>query len=482
MISFLSRNKFWIFTFLIFIILRLPSLFEPYWYGDEGIYLTLGHGIRKGLVLYKQIHDNKPPTLYYLAALGQTVFGFRLLLSLVMIPTVFFFYKLCLHFFKTNLAKFSTFVFIVLTSIPFIEGNIANAEIFMLLPTILGFHLFLNSKKPLHFLISGILLGLAFSIKTPVFIEAFFLILWIFVDNFSKIKQKFWQLFFQAFLLGIGFLIPMLVYLLYFYLLHAIVPFLSSALLQNFSYLSSWATGTQTASASSGGLIHRLIILFIFWLLIFILKVKKVISSQLAFILSWLAATIFGVLLSTRPYPHYLIQTLPPLILCFCFIFSKPNLKIILPVLSILGLTVLIIKKYNFYFYPSLKYYQNFYSFQNPNSYSQYFGSRVLTNQAISQIIKSRTDANDRIFVWGDEPYVYAMSDRLPIGRYTVAYHIADFNGYLETINSFKAYPPKFVVYYTNQSNSFPELDHILQRYYSLDQVFDSSVLVFQKR
>ena len=78
MISFLSKNKFWVFLFLIFLFLRLPSLFEPYWYGDEGIYLTLGQGVRKGLVLYQQIHDNKPPTLYYLAALGQTVFGFRL--------------------------------------------------------------------------------------------------------------------------------------------------------------------------------------------------------------------------------------------------------------------------------------------------------------------------------------------------------------------------------------------------------------------
>ena len=68
------------------------------------------------------------------------------------------------------------------------------------------------------------------------------------------------------------------------------------------------------------------------------------------------------------------------------------------------------------------------------------------------------------------------------MGRYTVAYHIVDFDGFSETINDFKANLPKFVVYYPMDNRSFPELDSILQRYYSLDQVFDSSVLMFQKR
>lgn len=43
------------------VILRVPSFFEPYNYGDEMIYLTLGQGMRQGLTLYKDIHDNKPP-------------------------------------------------------------------------------------------------------------------------------------------------------------------------------------------------------------------------------------------------------------------------------------------------------------------------------------------------------------------------------------------------------------------------------------
>ena len=35
-------------------LLRIPSFFEPYYYGDEMIYMTLGQGVRQGLTLYKE--------------------------------------------------------------------------------------------------------------------------------------------------------------------------------------------------------------------------------------------------------------------------------------------------------------------------------------------------------------------------------------------------------------------------------------------
>src|ERR1035437_6409331 len=53
----------------VFFLLRLPSLFEPDWYGDEGIYQVLGIGIRAGRLLYRDIFDNKPPLLYILYSL-----------------------------------------------------------------------------------------------------------------------------------------------------------------------------------------------------------------------------------------------------------------------------------------------------------------------------------------------------------------------------------------------------------------------------
>ena len=38
--------------FAIVLILRIPSFFEPFSYGDEMIYLALGEGLRQGMVFY----------------------------------------------------------------------------------------------------------------------------------------------------------------------------------------------------------------------------------------------------------------------------------------------------------------------------------------------------------------------------------------------------------------------------------------------
>ena len=137
--------------------------------------------------------------------------------------------------------------------------------------------------------------------------------------------------------------------------------------------------------------------------------------------------------------------------------------------------------KYEFYFYPTFSYYSHFYSFKGISYFYQFFGSHVADVYQISDYISQNSLPDDRIFIWGDHPYIYALSDRLPPGRYTVAYHIVDFNGYQETLDSFKAHPPKFVVYYPMSQRSFPELDSLLDRYYSLDQSFGST-LVFKKR
>src|SRR3990167_10011079 len=79
---------------LIVTLLRIPSLFEPHWYGDEGIYLTLGMAVRQGLTLYRDIHDNKPPLLYLVAAVAGTQFWFKFILMLLHLTTIVAFYHL----------------------------------------------------------------------------------------------------------------------------------------------------------------------------------------------------------------------------------------------------------------------------------------------------------------------------------------------------------------------------------------------------
>ena len=107
-----------------------------------------------------------------------------------MAPTIYFFHRLSQFFLSEKASKIATFIFLILTSIPFFEGNIANAEVFMLLPTIVGVLLLVKPKPKFQNLIfSGLLLGLAFTIKIPVAIEFAFLCLWLFIDNLISFKK-----------------------------------------------------------------------------------------------------------------------------------------------------------------------------------------------------------------------------------------------------------------------------------------------------
>jgi hypothetical protein len=363
-LGFFRRHRLLLILSFLFIVLRLPSLIEPDWYGDEGIYLALGQAIRRGWIVYSQIHDNKPPSLYYLAAISQTVFGFRLLLLIWMVPTVYFFYQLSRHFFSRHLSATATTIFLILTSIPLLEGNIANAEIFMLLPTILGVYLFIKHQK---YFISSLFLGLAFTIKIPVAIEFAFLFAWLVFIN-SKLKIS------QLLVFGLGFFAPLILWGAYFYFHGALPEFLFASIFQNFGYLSSWATGSHSGLASDGGLLSRGLILLILFGLIYLGYRYKKFSNQTAFLLFWFVSAIFGTLLSSRPYPHYLVQVLPPLCLLFGLLFSG-RYQVIFPFLFL----VAIIIRFKFYFYPVVTYYTNSYSylfgFKSKLDYQSFFVS-----------------------------------------------------------------------------------------------------------
>jgi hypothetical protein len=472
-------KKYLILTiFLVFFLfLRFPSLYEPYWYGDEGIYLVLGQSIRHGVTLYRQIHDNKPPTLYYLAAFSQTVFGFRLLLSLWMIPAIYFFYLLAKKLLPPVLSIISSFLFLILTSIPLFEGNIANAEIFMLLPTLAGVYFFLYSKSRYKLLISGLLLGFAFTIKISVAVEFVFLFLWYLFLTKTSLHSKINNLIFYS----IAFFLPFILYLLYFTYQGAIKEFLFASVLQNFGYLSSWSSGSHSGSATSGGLINRAIILFAFWLVMYFFTVKKYITQNLGFLCFWFSACLFGILLSTRPYPHYLIQVIPPLTILMVYLFDRKNTFVsrflILLLFSVLAFSFV---KYQFYVYPVFSYYKNFYThISNLNSpeYRNYFGTNVEKSYNIASYVSSNTVDTDKIFVWGDDPVIYALSHRLPASKYTVAYHIIDFGQHQFVYDQLLLRPPKLIIYYPQPSRPYPQLTSLINRYYQPMKTFGDTII-----
>lgn len=488
MANFEKKTKI-LFTIILFlnILLRIPSLFEPLYYGDECIYLTLGQGLRKGLVFYKDIHDNKPPLLYLIAALaGGKLFWFRLFTIINNTLTAFLIFKIAKKLIKkTNYALLALTLFCLFSLLP--EGRIANGEIFMIMPAVLGLYWALQAqekKENKFWLYSGLAFSSAFLFKVPVFFDFCALILAFFVFNQ---KNKNWQLknfpstlksLFKNkslhFLL-LAFSLPILLSIFYYFLQGAFTPYVRSALLQNFGYLSSW-------SGDNKGLFIRLIILLSVSLLVFKKRTTLGFEFSLLFLLSLFA--LFGAFLSQRPYPHYLIEISPWLSLLFSFVLEKRETKQIFFTLLLIFLGFLGIKLYRFWWYPHLPYYQNFLKFAlgkiSQNDYFKFFSKQTLRNYQIAKYLKAYTKENDKVFIWGDGVCIYALAERLPPGRYTVNYHIYDFNGYEETYQALLNRPPKMIVMLQPAHDKFPLLETLLDTNYFLIKEIASSK-IFKK-
>src|SRR5213595_3223586 len=79
-------------TLVLAFLLRYPSLYEPRWYGDEGIFAGVAENVRHGETLYSQAWDNKPPLVFFTYAGIQAIFGtgifpLHLITTLVVLAT-----------------------------------------------------------------------------------------------------------------------------------------------------------------------------------------------------------------------------------------------------------------------------------------------------------------------------------------------------------------------------------------------------------
>lgn len=480
--AFLLRHEYLIWILSACALLRLPSLLEPYWYGDEGIYLVLGNAIRHGLTLYRDIHDNKPPLIYFMAAITGSVFWFRFFLLAWNSIAIIAFERLShllldtksspgvtkilgIEFPKVSYSTVATALFAVLPF--FAEGAIANGEIFMIMPVIVAIFLLWRRKsdepwKVNQLVWAGVFFSVAFLIKVPALFDAFaagfffFVILPLGTWRVQKSGFSIAPYIRPIVLFTVAFLIPVLMSLAYYGLRGAGPQYVKAAFAQNIGYLSSWSTGSHAAAnVGSSGLKNRAIIFGVALVVLTVLSKKS--GKKMTFLAIWFTAALFGALLAERPYPHYLIQVIPPAVLMLMYSLRSVKEKSIkiysMP--TILSCTALIVfvlsvRMIHFWYYPLVQYYKNYISFVSGkisrDTYFAHFDKNLPAMYELSSFVASTTKNEDRIFVWGDHPMVYALSRRLPPGRYTSSYHINDFNGYDETTRALESTRPKYIV------------------------------------
>lgn len=467
----------------LILVLRVPNLYEPYWHKDEGMYLTIGQALNRGSILYQDVIDHKTPFIYFITAINPSLTFIKGLLILSSLASTTLFYLLAQKITPIKGFPFIlTLIFALATTLPRFEGHIFNGEMVMM-PFILFAHLLfwrnllktpLSTKKiNQHFQLMksknpiavGVLFGLAFLIKVPSGFELLTVVLFVLSLIKLPVNHLRPMLHYLGFMLA-GFIAPFIVSLLYFGFHQALSVYIINGLLYNFFYISSWQQATTLISQIFSSIPIRLLLLT-FYLLIIIRFTNT--QTSLRYLLIWLGCTLTAATLSLRPYPHYFIQVMPPLILILGIIPLVPHLQKVLALVSILTVMA-IVSNLNLNPYKTMSYYQNFYAFINQQlsffDYTNSFDTEAGTLYLLSYWLKTHSLEYDTIYIHGDLPNLYALSRRQPVTPFTADYHVRSFDAYEQVAQILRVKAPKYIIDLRNERDSFPQLYELLDTHY----------------
>lgn len=456
---------------LLFILLRIPSLVEPDWYGDEGIYQVVGMALRQGRLLYAGIWDNKPPLLYLFYAIFNGDLFWLKLSSLIFgaLSVVLFFFISKRLFTKKSAVYLATGFYALLFGLPFIEGNIANAENFMHLPIFIGLLFFLKIyenplknkehhvskiKRRLFLLIVGFFLSIAFSLKIVAIFDflAFFLVSFIFdyteeiashKHTIPYIVRSLKRSSFDQIWMVIGFISLPVITALYFLQHHALRDYIAGVYSTNVSYVN-----VNNSFFLPLGLVWIKLILLAVALLILV-RIKDKMNTTTTFIYFWLVFSVFNAFFSEREYTHYLLVLLPSFSLLVGLLIEQKK-KIVLHLAMLIILCIVI--QQNFILYTkTFSYYKNYFSFTFGNeslyNYQAFFDSQTPQMYAASQMVSAITTSNTHIFLLSNSAQIYALTGKLPPGRYITSYHISFYNNAVsETKQALTKVKPQYII------------------------------------
>jgi len=481
-------KHFWIFAVILIsiFVLRLPSLFEPFWYGDEGIFAAVARNLNFGGTLYLTAWDNKPPMIYLtyagiFKAFGVSMFGLRLVALVVVLITATIIYEIAQKVMGIKRALWAMAIFGALTSLRMIEGNLALTEIFMILPISLAMFIAIWRKFDyLSIFGAGFLFAIASLYKQVGALEAVALGLFLFL--YLKSFRGFFK---KGFVLAVGFAIPYIITIAYFASKNLVSDFIFAAYTYYRIYLSE---SPRYALLINAAKVMPIACAFFygFW--------KKIRGETRVFhlFLLWGAFSFLGSFFSGRTYGHYLIQATPALSLLFASLVKTTKIKtagIILAgyILPIIFLTVTLFAGFGLsHLVAQASYYKNFLDLlsgvKKVSGYNNYFDSNVNSIMATRDFLKAKGAGGKSVYIWGDWAWIYATSDLKNPSRYVTSFHVFGVpGGKEEVIKSLSKSPPIYIVKPPSSIGNFPEFEKVVGESYTPIIRIDG-VQIFERR
>ncbi|MDI6704187.1 MAG: glycosyltransferase family 39 protein [bacterium] len=461
---------------LITFLSRIPFLRIPL-DCDEGLYAYFGLGILKGLRLYRDLWDHKPPFIFLiytfiLKTIGKTPFRIRLFTGLYALLTTFSVFLLARYVYGDMVGYVSALIYGIFSSAPMHRGSGSNSETFMVFPMVLSnllFLLYFDKGGILFLLGAGFLNGISVLIKPVALFNLGIMALFLLIKK-EGLMSYIW-------LIG-GFGLIDLMPFIYFWWKGTLSDYVSCVIKYNLRYINIIPKSRY---------LWRFLMFFkpifketcLLWIMPIII-IPFILKSYLIwvniFLMLWLLSCFAGICVGGRFSPQYFIQIFPAL-----SIFTGLGLVAILnlhgigdfPYFLNLG-SIALLSIYSF------KSSFNFYFRYSPEEISLHqtdginFPTGIFTySDTVAQYIKGRTQPEERILVWDSAAQIYFLSNRLSITRFVCDSHIAGNKTYeQEILRDVEKKNPRYIVITKSLSGGregFPALDEVINNNYIME-------------
>lgn len=391
--------------------LRLPALVDTVIDSDEGIYAFVASQWRRGHEPYRDLFDHKPPLVHMayrlaFAAFGESMVSPRLVwtvaVALTSLGCAAVVRRLRGGWVPPLVAGVAAVIFL---GSPLVEGETANTETLMVLATTWSafFSCAAAGARGLsraEAAVAGLCAGVSLLAKPVALVEVVFLAAWI--AYFSSRRGRDIAAF------SLGALAPALAWGVYAVAQDSIWKMYEDVVQYNLHYASSgkapWLARLALLAVDHGPPLALL------WAGVGACLLTSLRTERRApdFAFGWTTAALIGALSAGRLYEHYFQQIVPPMAVALGVAAGSLTPRLRGPLAHAAAIAVFALG-----LWPPI-------------------GARLrLPSEAtgcpswqdrLAELVRQGTSDDDRLVVWGYEPYIHFASRRLPPGPYFYKY------------------------------------------------------------
>jgi hypothetical protein len=462
-------HRYWVFTALAVVLLfsaaiRLRLLQFPL-ERDEGEYAYAGQLMLRGIPPYLEAYNMKLPGTYaayalLMAVFGQTIGGVHLGLILVNSISIVLVFVLARRLFDPLAGVAASAAFAILSVSPAVLGLAAHATHFVALFSLGGAILLLKAnenKRPLTLFLSGLLFGLAFTMKQPGIFFGLFGGLYLLWTELRARPIRWRQSIVRVALFALGTIVPFGLTCLILWRAGVFSRFW----FWTFSYASQYVSETSAKTAwNNFWSTMRYMTAASIWLWVLagiglvLLWRNRLRRVQAIFLTGLLIFALFAVCPGFYFRQHYFIVVLPVIgILGGVAVSSVGELlhnrrfssavQLALPLaLIIAAIGYAVFRQAHYFFEMSPAAACN----------ATYHGNPFAEAIAIGNYVKNNSQPSDRIAVMGSEPEIYFYASRRGSTGYIYTYPLMENQAYAgamqqEMIRQIESAPPTYLLY-----------------------------------